>query len=120
MLRPGGGFIGAEMAARPALVAAGRAQLVGLRPQTPGAGLAAGGHLFQPGAALTPQHDLGHVTSACHSPTLNDALALALLHDGRARLGQTLRLWDGLRGTDQLVTVTSLQAYDPDGGRARG
>jgi sarcosine oxidase subunit alpha len=120
MLRPGGGFIGAEMAARPALVAAGRAQLVGLRPLTPGAGLAAGGHLFQPGAALTPQHDLGHVTSACHSPTLNDALALALLHDGRARLGQTLRLWDGLRGTDQLVTVTSLQAYDPDGGRARG
>lgn len=120
MLRQGGGFIGAELALRPALTAPGRKQLVGLRPLAPGAALAAGGHLFAPGAALTPDTDLGHVTSACHSPTLGHALALALVRDGRALTGQTLRLWDGLRGTDQLVEVTHPAVYDPEGGRARG
>ena len=118
LLRPSG-FIGAELARRPAFTAPGRKQLVGIRPTTPGARLAAGGHLFEPGAPLNPSHDLGHVTSACHSPTLGHALALALLADGRARHGQTLRLWDGLRGTDQMVEVTAPCSYDPEGGRAR-
>jgi sarcosine oxidase subunit alpha len=119
MLRAGGGHIGADLAARPALTAPGRAQLVALRPTAPGT-IAAGGHLFAQGAALAPENDLGHVTSACHSPTLGHALALALLRDGRARMGETLRLWDGLRGTDQLVEVIAPAQYDPEGGRARG
>ncbi|WP_372840229.1 2Fe-2S iron-sulfur cluster-binding protein [Phaeovulum sp.] len=120
MLRASGGFIGADLATRPALVAPGRKQLVGLTPVSVGATLAAGGHLFVPGAPLDPENDLGHVTSACQSPTLGHAQALALLRDGRARLGETLRLWDGLRGTDQLVKVTAPTAYDTEGGRARG
>ncbi|MBW6507050.1 MAG: sarcosine oxidase subunit alpha, partial [Rhodobacteraceae bacterium] len=119
MLRADGGYIGADLAARPALTAPGRAQLVSLRPRAGGA-IAAGGHLFEQGAALTPENDLGHVTSACHSPTFGHALALAMVRDGRARMGETLRLWDGLRGTDQLVEVIAPAQYDPEGGRARG
>ncbi|MDP1669884.1 2Fe-2S iron-sulfur cluster-binding protein [Phaeovulum sp.] len=120
MLRASGGHIGAEMAARPAFAEAGRKQLVGLRPLAKAMPIAAGGHLFAQGAVLAPENDLGHVTSACDSPTLGHPLALALLRDGRGRHGETLRLWDGLRGTDQLVEVTAPTTYDPEGGRARG
>jgi len=120
LLRPDGGYIGAELAQRPALRASGRRQLVGLRPVEAGVALAAGGHLFAPEADLLPQNDLGHITSACHSPSLGGAIGLALLHDGRARIGQRLRLWDGVRGTDLACVVTSPTFYDPKGGRARG
>ena len=42
------------------------------------------------GRQTTALTSLGHVTSAVHSPNLNAEIALALLRDGRARIGERL------------------------------
>ncbi len=120
MMSPAKDFIGARMAARPALVAEGRAQLVGLRPVGPVKQLAAGAHLFAPGAQAVRENSLGHVTSAGFSPVLGHMIALALVRDGRARHGQRLRMVDHMRQLDVDCEVTDPVWIDPEGGRMRG
>ncbi len=120
MLSPAKDFIGARMAARPALVAEGRAQLVGLRPVGPVKQLAAGAHLFAPGAKAVRENSLGHVTSAGFSPVLGHMIALALVSDGRARHGQRLRMVDHMRQLDVDCEVSDPVWIDPEGGRMRG
>ncbi|MEZ5661565.1 MAG: sarcosine oxidase subunit alpha family protein [Burkholderiaceae bacterium] len=110
-------FIGRAMLARSALQASGRPQLVGLMPQDRHSRLPAGAHLLNPGSPATMADDQGHVSSACYSPTLGHPVALGLLRDGRARHGQSVRVWDGLRGLDVLATVCDPVFVDP--GRER-
>ena len=113
-------FIGRRMAMRPALVAEGRAQLVGLRPVGPVKQMSAGAHLFEPGVELRRENSLGHVTSAGFSPVLGHFIGLALLRDGRARHGEQIRMIDRLRQLDVSCEVTPTVSIDPDGGRMRG
>ncbi|MEI4488368.1 sarcosine oxidase subunit alpha family protein [Frigidibacter sp. MR17.14] len=120
MMSPKKDFIGKAAAARPGLIGETRQQLVGLRPIEPGPLLTAGAHLFAPEAAPVREHDLGYVTSVCHSPTLGTALGLGFLANGRARHGEIIRLLDRLRDVDVLCEVTHPVAYDPEGARARG
>jgi len=113
-------FIGRAAAMRPGLTGPAREQLVGLRPVEPGRMLTAGAHLFPPGAELVPANDQGYVTSACWSPVLKGALGLGFLQDGRARVGEMVRLVDHLRDIDLLCEVAHPVFLDPEGGRARG
>ena len=62
---------------------------------------------------------LGHVTAAVVSPTLNRPIALALLRDGRTRLGETLVALSPLTGERVAVTVAEPVFYDPEGMRLR-
>ena len=119
MLKRDGDFIGRALAARPGLIEDTRDQLVGLRPLSPDGRLTAGAHLFDDGAAPVRVNDRGYVTSACHSPTLGHDIALAFLSQGRARIGQTIRAVDALRGLDTPCTVCDPVFLDPDGGRLR-
>jgi len=112
--------IGKAASQRPGLVGPEREQMVGLRPLAPEKAFGAGAHLFDPGAAAVRQNDQGYVTSVCWSPTLSTHLGLGFLRNGRARLGQSVRLVDHLRGTDLLCEVTHPVFFDPEGGRARG
>ena len=113
-------FIGKAASQRPGLLGEAREQLVGLKPLAPEKPIGAGAHLFDPGAAPIRQNDQGYVTSVCWSPTLSTHLGLAFLRNGRARLGQSVRLVDHMRGTDFLCEVTNPVFFDPEGGRARG
>jgi glycine cleavage system aminomethyltransferase T len=55
------------------------------------------------------------VTSACRSPALGKAIALALLRGGRARLGERVAIHDlGRTGEATIVPRTFL---DPEGKR---
>jgi len=95
-----------------------REHLVGLRPVNPASRILAGGHLLKPGTDPNMANDQGHVTSACWSPHLNSTIALAMLKRGRERHGETLVVWDGLRGIETEVTVCApvfLDALDGDG-----
>jgi sarcosine oxidase subunit alpha len=112
--------IGKAASQRPGLSGAEREQLVGLRPLGAEKGFGAGAHLFEVGAAAVSANDQGYVTSVCWSPTLGTHLGLAFLRNGRARLGQSVRLVDHLRGTDLLCEVTNPIFFDPEGVRARG
>ncbi len=113
-------FIGRRMACREGLSESGRAQLVGLRPVGAVRTLSAGAGLFADGDA--PRHEAlqGHVTSAAYSPTLGHVIGLALLRNGRARHGETVRALDRLRGIDARCEVVAPVFFDPAGRRMRG
>ncbi len=109
-------FIGRAMAARPALMDPQRLTLVGLRPVNPADIIRAGSHLLSIGAEAVAANDQGHVTSAARGPSLG-SIALALLANGPARLGETVRVYDPLRGGDFQAVVTAPVHYDPEGKR---
>ena len=111
--------IGKAAAGRPGLIE-DREELIGLRPVDAGAELTAGAFLFEKEAKAVRQNALGYVTSVCWSPTLETTLALGILKDGRARVGQVIRLVDHLRGVETLCEVAAPVFFDPEGGRMRG
>ncbi|MDP2733430.1 MAG: glycine cleavage T C-terminal barrel domain-containing protein, partial [Hoeflea sp.] len=108
-------FIGKVMLSREGLQRADRAQLVGLRPVNPEHPILAGGHLLESGAEPRMGNDQGHVTSACWSPHVNSTIALAMLKGGRNRHGETLVVWDGLRGIETRAIVGAPVFVSGDG-----
>ena len=70
-----------------------------------------------PNAAL-PVPMIGHVTSAYRSMALGRSIALALVKDGRTRVGQTLHV--PMPGRSIRVTVTRPTFLDPEGKRVHG
>jgi sarcosine oxidase subunit alpha len=120
MVARGKDCIGKAGAARPGLAGPGREQLVGLRPLAPDGRLLAGAHVIAPGAAFTAANDLGWLSSACRSPTFGHDIALALVTDGRARVGQQARAVCRLRGVDTACEIVSPAFLDPAGERLRG
>jgi heterotetrameric sarcosine oxidase alpha subunit len=112
--------IGKVASQRPGLSGPEREQLVGLRPLGVEKAFGAGAHLFDTGATPIAANDQGYVTSVCWSPTLGAHLGLGFLRNGRARIGQSVRLVDHLRGNDLICEVMSPIFFDPEGGRARG
>jgi sarcosine oxidase subunit alpha len=111
-------FVGKRGLARPAMQAAGRKQLVGLLTVDPNVVLDEGAQLLATSGQTVPLSMIGHVTSSYASATLGRSIALAMLVDGRARMGQTLYVAsaDG----DIPVTVTSSVFYDAAGEKLNG
>lgn len=112
--------IGRRLAERPALTDPRRPVLVGLKPVDGSTPLRAGAHLLAPGAEASTASDLGHVTSACFSPTLGMPIALALLAGGAERMGTRIRVLDPVRGGDAEAEVCPPGFLDPTGERTRG
>jgi methylglutamate dehydrogenase subunit C len=113
-------YIGRRMAERAALCDAERPSLVGLRPADPKAQFLAGAHLVAAGASATAKDDEGYVTSAAYSPTLRTRIALGLLANGPARIGERIRVVDPLRGLRDIdVEVCPPCFYDPEGAKLR-
>jgi sarcosine oxidase subunit alpha len=112
--------IGKAMSQRPGLMDEAREQLVGLIPLDPAEALSAGAHLYNPGDAAVREKNQGYVTSVGPSPTLGHWLGLGFLKRGRARLGEEVRLDDGLRGRRVACRVVDPVFLDPEGGRMRG
>lgn len=112
-------FIGRAASQRPGLTGPARLQLVGLRPVDPQSEITAGAHLYPCDKPAEAAYGQGHVKSVCYSPRLESWLGLALVQNGRARHGETLRLDDGLRGIRAYVEICNPVFFDPDGGRMR-
>jgi sarcosine oxidase subunit alpha len=112
--------VGRAASRRPGLLDEGREQLVGLVPLDTADELSAGAHLYAPGDTASRTANQGYVTSVAPSPTLGHWIALGFLKRGRARLGEELRLDDGLRGRRVACRVVDPVFLDPAGGRMRG
>ncbi|MER7837008.1 sarcosine oxidase subunit alpha family protein [Streptomyces sp. NPDC096040] len=113
-------FIGKRSYSRTDTSRTDRKQLVGLLPSDRTTRLPEGTQLIAPDTALetVPVPMLGHVTSSYHSPALGRPFALALVADGRARIGETLL---APVGEDRVpVEVTDFVLYDPEGTKRDG
>jgi glycine cleavage system aminomethyltransferase T len=95
--------IGKTASQRPGLSGEHREQLVGLKPKEPEQALLAGAHLFREADAATRVNDQGYVTSVAWSPTMETHIGLGFLLNGRARIGETVRMVDHLRDKDHAL-----------------
>jgi sarcosine oxidase subunit alpha len=115
-------FVGKRSLRRPDSAREDRKHLVGLLPVDPAELLPEGAQLVAEGVQVTPGGGpvpmLGHVTSSYRSAVLDRTFALALIKDGRNRIGQTLLAPLGDRTI--AVRVTEPVFYDKDGARRDG
>jgi sarcosine oxidase subunit alpha len=111
-------FVGKRSLERRAIQAPGRKQLVGLLTTDPAAVLEEGAQIVAVPARSPPLELIGHVTSSYPSAVLGRSIALAMVADGRARIGQTLYV--PMPGGDLPVQVTAPVFYDAEGTRLHG
>jgi sarcosine oxidase subunit alpha len=111
-------FVGKRSLERPAIKAPGRKQLVGLLTVDPATVLEEGAQIVAVPAQTPPMQLIGHVTSSYASAVLGRSIALAMVADGRARIGQTLYV--PMPGGEIPVQVTSPVFYDAEGARLHG
>jgi sarcosine oxidase subunit alpha len=111
-------FVGKRSLARPDLLRRGRKQLVGLMTKAPQIVLEEGAQLVSMADPPTGTPAMGHVTSSYWSETLGRSIALALVADGRSRLGETLYV----PGATDSIAVTLVEPvfYDKEGKRLDG
>lgn len=108
-------YIGKRSLFTPAALSDTRRHLVGLRVPEGGAPIVTGSHVIPTSGS---RRSLGFVTSSYVSPNLNRPIALALLENGRARMGETVRLFDD--GLVREAEVAAPCAFDPEGDRLHG
>ncbi len=106
-------YVGRVMAQRPGLVDADRQCVVGIKPVDRSMKMRSGGHLLKQGDAPSMQADQGYICSVAWSPMLNMWLGLALLSNGRSRLGEIVKVFDGLRGHHYLAEICEPVHFDP-------
>jgi sarcosine oxidase subunit alpha len=83
-------FLGKRSLEQSHLKRGDRKQLVGLMTDDPNEVLPDGAHAVGDVKDKPPMQTIGHVTSSYRSPTLGRSIAMALIENGRARLGETL------------------------------
>ena len=120
MMAMGKDFIGRALSQREALIEPDRPSLVGFKPVDPSGRLTAGAHFIGLGAAPAPENDEGYMTSTAFSPSLNSSIGLGLLRRGSERIGEQVRAYDPLRGTDVRVEICKTCFLDLEGTRLRG
>ena len=102
-------YVGKRSLARSDMLRADRRQLVGLLTEDPHVVLEEGAQV------AIAETSLGHITSAYWSPTLGRCIALALVANGRTRMGETLNV--PMPGGTIRVTVVAPVFYDAKGER---
>jgi sarcosine oxidase subunit alpha len=108
-------FVGLRSLARPDLVAPGRKQLVGLVSEDASTVLAEGAQIVADASEPLPLRSHGHVTSSYWSPSFHHPIALALIDQGRSRIGQ--RLHATAPTGFAAVRVRDPVLFDPAGAR---
>ena len=111
-------FVGKRALARTAAQAGKRKQLVGLLSKRAGLVLEEGAQIVDRVNPAEPGVSIGHVTSCYWSEALGRSIALALVSDGRARIGSPLFVPGAVGGHE--VEVVEPVFYDPEGERFNG
>jgi sarcosine oxidase subunit alpha len=120
--RTKGDFLGKRGLALGDNMREGRKQFVGLLTDEPGLVVPEGSQVVVESDAIKiarpPVPMLGHVTSSYRSAALGRSIALALIADGRRRIGHTVAVV--ARGRTVTARVTEPCFYDREGARLRG
>ncbi len=111
-------FIGKRSFSRPDTARADRSQLVGLLPLDPDALLVEGAQLTAGPDAVPPVPTLGHVSSSYRSAALGRSFALALVKNGRERIGEVV--YAPLAVPPVAAEIVAPCLYDAEGARRDG
>ena len=85
-----------------------------------GRALNGGAHIVDQASISEVAASLGHITAACYSPELGAYVGLALVRDGKNRIGKKLILSDPLRNMTMPVEIISPHMVDAEGSRMHG
>lgn len=110
-------FVGSAMMDREGLTGQNRHTLVGVI-SLDGQPLHGGGHIVE--ETGNTQNSIGHVTAVCYSPALGKHIGLALIANGRARIGSRATFSDPLRKRRTEIDIVSNHFFDPEGSRMHG
>ncbi|WP_373353465.1 sarcosine oxidase subunit alpha family protein [Pseudoroseicyclus sp. CXY001] len=112
-------YIGKRAQERSHMAGADRWRLVGLEAED-GSTLPEGAYILADGDNANGQRNTqGRVTSTYHSPTFGRGIAMALLHRGPERMGETVEVTNGAGGAIR-ARVCDTVLYDPQGERLNG
>ena len=112
-------YIGKRSLQRSHQSAPNRKQLVGLLTEDPQEVLPDGAHAVEAVKDKPPMKTIGHVTSSYWSPTLERSIAMALIRDGRNRMGEFVEI--PLEGGSVIkAQIVDATFYDKEGKRQNG
>jgi sarcosine oxidase, subunit alpha len=111
-------FFGKRSFARPDTARPDRKHLVGLLTENPSEVLPEGGQIVAELEDKPPMAMLGHVTSSYYSPNVGRSIAMALVKNGRNRMGDTVYV--PLADRTIRAKVTEPKFYDLEGKRIDG
>ncbi|MGH6908090.1 MAG: glycine cleavage T C-terminal barrel domain-containing protein, partial [Aestuariivirga sp.] len=114
MMSPKKDYIGRMMAGREGLMDKNRQCVVGIRPIDKAAQLRSGSHLLKRNDPPSMANDQGYISSVAWSPMLGMWLGLALVANGRARHGEIVKVFDGLRNIHMLGEICDPMHYDKE------
>ncbi len=113
-------FIGKRASLRPALITNKRPQLVGLKPIDAKVLIPNGARIVSQSTRSQKNEIDGEITSSCFSPTLGHSIALALINNGRSRIGETVLASAPLMKLTCMLKICNPVFVDPKGVRTRG
>jgi len=112
-------FIGKRSLSRKAFVEEGREKIVGVVPLDKKTVIPEGSHLVMDSNATLPNPKLGHISASCWSVEYNNPFSLAILKDGRKRIGEKLYALSLLKNKSIPVKIVSSHYVDSKGERVR-
>ena len=112
-------FIGKRSLFREAFVNPSREKIVGVIPIDKKTMIPEGSHLVNDGNANLPNPKLGHVSASCWSVEYDNPFSLAILQDGKNKIGKKLYAVSPLKNKNIPVEIISSHYVDPKGERVR-
>jgi len=112
-------FIGKRSLNREAFINPTREKIVGVVPLDKKSMIPEGSHLVKDSKASLPNPKLGHISASCWSVEYNNPFSLAILKDGKKRIGEKLYAVSPLKNKSIEVEIVSSHYVDPKGERVR-
>ena len=112
-------FIGKRSLSREAFTAVDRQKVVGVVPLDKKTSIPEGSYIVKDAKAKLPNPKLGHVSASCWSVEYDNPFSLAILKDGKKRIGERLYALSPLKNKSIEVEIVSSHYVDPKGERVR-
>jgi sarcosine oxidase subunit alpha len=112
-------FIGKRSLNRQAFIETNREKVVGVVPIDKKTMIPEGSHLVEDNNAPLPNPKLGHISASCWSVEYNNPFSLAILKDGKKRVGEKLYALSPLKNKSIQVKIVSSHYVDSKGERVR-
>tara|TARA_B100001173_G_scaffold293097_1_gene285867 strand:- start:238 stop:1062 length:825 start_codon:yes stop_codon:yes gene_type:complete len=112
-------FIGKRSLNRIAFTNPNREKIVGVVPLDKKTMIPEGSHLVSNNNGPLPNPKLGHISASCWSVEYNNPFSLAILKDGKKKIGEKLYAQAPLKNKSIPVKIISSHYVDPKGERVR-